>query len=257
MRHLQIAETDSQVIANDYLTVYSMENNEKVYIKKPQPLPEFVDLGLPSGNLWARHNLGAVNEWDYGKYFQFGALEGFYGDDEEVKNHLGWATTRFTNGSTSFNNTYYDNNKNTWFDNYVLRPEFDAAFVLTEGEGRIPTDEEYAELIQNTNGQIWNNYENSGINGVKFINKTDDKKFIFVPFSGKWTISVSSGEKYCANENTGTSFQERNLPLNTSGTLINRMYCGMLYMSNSGSWSTNTQDIMSRSCAIRPVKHVQ
>ncbi len=30
---------------------------------------EYVDLGLPSGTLWAKHNYGAITEWDYGYYF--------------------------------------------------------------------------------------------------------------------------------------------------------------------------------------------
>jgi hypothetical protein len=33
---------------------------------------ECVDLGLPSGTLWAKCNLGANSEIDYGNYYQFG-----------------------------------------------------------------------------------------------------------------------------------------------------------------------------------------
>lgn len=31
----------------------------------------YVDLGLPSGTLWATMNVGAKNPSDYGKYFQY------------------------------------------------------------------------------------------------------------------------------------------------------------------------------------------
>ena len=34
---------------------------------------EYVDLGLPSGLKWAKYNLGAENETDYGDYFMWGS----------------------------------------------------------------------------------------------------------------------------------------------------------------------------------------
>ncbi len=35
---------------------------------------EYVDLGLPSGTLWAKYNVGAVTEVDYGKYYAWGEI---------------------------------------------------------------------------------------------------------------------------------------------------------------------------------------
>ena len=37
---------------------------------------DFVDMGLPSGRLWAKRNLGALKETDYGSYFSWGNLTG-------------------------------------------------------------------------------------------------------------------------------------------------------------------------------------
>ena len=34
-------------------------------------ISDYVDLGLPSGTLWCRHNYGADEEYDYGEYFKF------------------------------------------------------------------------------------------------------------------------------------------------------------------------------------------
>ena len=36
---------------------------------------ESVDLGLPSGTLWARYNVGATSETDYGDLFAWGATD--------------------------------------------------------------------------------------------------------------------------------------------------------------------------------------
>ena len=39
-------------------------------------LPMFEDLGLTSGTLWMKYNIGARTETDYGLYFQRGATVG-------------------------------------------------------------------------------------------------------------------------------------------------------------------------------------
>ena len=36
-----------------------------------------IDLGLPSGRLWADRNVGAESETDYGLYFQWGDVVGY------------------------------------------------------------------------------------------------------------------------------------------------------------------------------------
>ena len=38
---------------------------------------EYVDLGLPSGTKWAKNNVGANSETDYGLYFAFGETNGY------------------------------------------------------------------------------------------------------------------------------------------------------------------------------------
>lgn len=41
---------------------------------------EYVDLGLPSGTLWAKCNLGAEKETDFGKFYQWADTQGYDGD---------------------------------------------------------------------------------------------------------------------------------------------------------------------------------
>ena len=41
---------------------------------------EYVDLGLPSGLKWAKCNIGAEKESDYGLYFQWGDVVGYRSD---------------------------------------------------------------------------------------------------------------------------------------------------------------------------------
>ena len=43
---------------------------------------EYVDLGLPSGTMWATCNVGASKPEDEGLLFQFGRVDGYkYGDN--------------------------------------------------------------------------------------------------------------------------------------------------------------------------------
>lgn len=112
---------------------------------------EYVDLGLPSGLLWAKCNLGAVNEYDYGDYYQWGAINP--GDN-------------YWNGTT------------------VLDSAHDAVAQKIGNGWRMPTSAELSELINNTNKEWVNDYNGTGINGKKFINRTDSTKYIFVPAAG-------------------------------------------------------------------------
>ena len=47
---------------------------------------DYVDLGLPSGTLWATCNVGAERSSDYGLYFQWGDTKG-YAKDYIEKSH--------------------------------------------------------------------------------------------------------------------------------------------------------------------------
>ena len=60
---------------------------------------EYVDLGLPSGLKWAKHNIGAETETDYGDYFMWGSTT----PNTTLK--CNWAHDLFNNGSTSYNKT--------------------------------------------------------------------------------------------------------------------------------------------------------
>ena len=44
---------------------------------------EFVDLGLPSGTLWATCNVGATSPEQRGLYFAWGETEGYSADQVE------------------------------------------------------------------------------------------------------------------------------------------------------------------------------
>lgn len=171
--------------------------------------PEYVDLGLPSGNLWATCNLGAETETDYGLYFQWGDTKGYKGacvesesDGNDDMHYFDWSKYKFNTqeGLTKYNNI---DNKT------VLDVEDDAVVVVLGGDWRMPTSEEFLELIDNTdpgdgaNQYGWvTNYNGTGINGILRKSKTNGNTIFFSACGGcreNSSYSVGNGGNYWSN----------------------------------------------------------
>ena len=140
---------------------------------------EYVDLGLPSGLKWAKCNVGATSETDYGDYFQWGSTEPNTADE------CNWADAPFNNGSDSYNKGYFTTHKSEWLDSKDnLKPEFDAARAIMGGDWRMPTETDFNELLNGTTNEWIFNYNDTGVSGRKFTSKTDTSKYIFIPAAG-------------------------------------------------------------------------
>ena len=143
----------------------------------------FVDLGLPSGLKWAKCNLGAETETDYGNYYMWGATE------PSTAEECNWANTPFNNGSDSYNEEYFTTHKSEWLDdNNNLKPEFDVAYKATNGMGRMPTRGEIQELLSGTTNEWIHDYKGTGVNGRKFTGSNGNS--IFIPAAG-WCCNGS------------------------------------------------------------------
>ena len=117
---------------------------------------EFVDLGLPSGTLWAKCNIGAESETDYGNYYMYGKGDRQY------------------NGSDSA----YTGTENP------LDPTKDTATVILGAPWHMPTKEQFQELIANTTYSWQTNFNGSGINGGKFT--AANGNYVFFSAAGYW-----------------------------------------------------------------------
>ena len=132
---------------------------------------EYVDLGLPSGTLWAKCNLGAEKETDSGLYFAWGETKGHKDPSGEKK--FTWNDYKFGDYE---NLTKYNSDEKE-----VLELEDDAAHVNMGGNWRMPTNDDFKELVENTVNE-W--AEVDGVKGRKFINKNDKSKWVFLPAAG-------------------------------------------------------------------------
>ena len=145
---------------------------------------DYVDLGLPSGTLWATCNVGASKPSDYGLYFQWGDTVGYTADqvgkgDGKKKFASDWSDYKW---GKSPNFTKYTTTGAT------LDFEDDAAHVHMGGSWHMPTPDQIQELLDNTTS-TWTTQE--GVSGRLFTSKMDGSKSIFIPAAGyAWDGSV-------------------------------------------------------------------
>ena len=166
---------------------------------------EYVDLGLPSGTLWATCNVGASSPEEYGDYFAWG--------ETEPKSDYSWSTYKWGiayNQLTKYCN-YSEYGKNGFTDNKTsLDLADDAAHVNWGNEWCMPTGVQLVELFENTNVTLATNYNGTGVSGYKFTNKRDVSKFIFLPFSG-----YRDGTLLCEEGSSGYYWSNTIIPNDT------------------------------------------
>jgi hypothetical protein len=136
---------------------------------------EYVDLGLPSGTLWATCNVGANSPEEYGDYFAWG--------ETQPKDVYDWSTYKYCNGSISTLTKYCDNpdcGYNGFTDNLTtLLPEDDAAAVNWGDNWRMPSKADFEELYNNTT-MTWT--QQNGVNGRLFTSSNGNS--LFLPAAG-------------------------------------------------------------------------
>ena len=131
----------------------------------------YVDLGLPSGNLWAECNLGASSPEAYGDYYAWGEVEPK--QEYTYPNHK-W----YKEGAPSLGFTKYNNE-----DGKLSLEDEDDAVIQKLGNGwRTPTLADFRELTN----QKYTTIEKTTLNGVAGyqITSKKNKKSIFIPFAG-------------------------------------------------------------------------
>ena len=165
---------------------------------------DYVDLGLPSGLLWATCNVGAYTPEEYGDYFAWG--------ETQPKDTYNWSTYQYCMGSSSTLTKYCSNSSygyNGFTDDLpTLLPEDDAATANWGPDWRMPTKEEWQELYSNTT-VTWTTQ--NGVNGRLFTAANGNS--LFLPAAGYrddsdlnyagswglyWSSSLNAGSPYGA-----------------------------------------------------------
>lgn len=128
--------------------------------------PHMIDLGLPSGTLWACCNVGASAPEEYGNYYAWG--------ETQPKSVYDWDTYQFYNSNTGYVNIGSD----------IAGTSYDAATANWGAPWRMPSSAHIKELLNNTTS-TWT-YEN-GVRGWKFTGSNGGT--VFLPAAGRRWVS--------------------------------------------------------------------
>ena len=151
--------------------------NEEPHIIDVDEEYEYVDLGLPSGTLWATCNVGAKSPEESGSYFAWG--------ENAPKKYYSWSNYQYGDCVDGFFQlTKYCTDPNWGLHGFVdslvvLEPMDDAARANRNSDWRIPTGEEWEELYQKTE------FEWTTVNGIEGRLLTSwNGNSIFLPATG-------------------------------------------------------------------------
>ncbi len=191
-------------------TTSAKTTTDKIPADKTPEGVEAVDLGLPSGTLWASRNVGAATDDRAGIYVAWG--------ETTPNNSYSWTAYKFCKGKgdklTKYNN---DTSYGVIDKKHRLVSADDAARTNWGGKWRMPTEKDVKELIAGTKFRAMTS--ENGINGVLLTSKVNGNS-IFLPAGGYrdewasepagsagyyWTASV---EASCAGDQAITIFMD-------------------------------------------------
>ena len=167
---------DTKYYYRTYVSITSLPNDyygetQSFTTKKLTESDKVVDLGLPSGTLWATMNIGANSIEDYGDYFAWGE----------------------TTPKTSF---YWENYTGKDITSDELPADRDAATANLGSDWRMPSLAQIKELISECN---WQEFTLNGING-RLATSKHNSNFIFFPAAGiriDTRLVHAAGRGYC------------------------------------------------------------
>lgn len=162
--------------AEDHLIIRSNADDNPVWIIRlkaaHQPEPKYVDLGLPSGTLWATMNVGASCPEEFGDYYAWG--------ETETKDYY-----------------YYDNYTDPGLTD-ISGTNYDVAHVKWGGNWCMPSEDDFNELIS------YCTWERSTRNGVAGFNvRGSNGNVIFMPDCGEYSPSYFGGTYYWSSSDYG------------------------------------------------------
>ena len=161
-----MAATRAVVYTSDgQLHPFEVETIDSIGFVQDWTFQKYVDLGLTSGTLWARCNLGAFNPEESGGYFSWG--------ETSPKEEYSWSTYKYGTSTSSYSKYNATDNLKT------LESSDDAATAVWGEAWCIPTVEQMQELIAEC---TWTWIVRNGVNGMLVTGKNGNS--IFLPAAG-------------------------------------------------------------------------
>lgn len=184
---------------------------------------EWVDLGLPSGTLWATCNVGANSPEEYGDYFAWG--------ETKVKADYSWSTYKYCDESAGVLTKYCHQSNYGLVDGKTeLDPEDDAAIANWGSDWQMPNNAQWEELLNKDRiTRTWTTRNN--VNGYLFTSKSNGNS-IFIPAAGARVGDSSSSsnvgsDAYCWSSSLYTDISFYAFYYCDSYMLTNQRYLGL------------------------------
>ncbi len=187
---------------------------------------DYVDLGLPSGTLWAKCNIGATEAEEYGDYFRWGMTEPqyteivpYFDSDYSIYNTSGGLTE--------------------------LKPEHDAAYVQWGSDWRMPSKDQFNELIDSRYTTCTRTTYNN-VYGLLIVSKVEGYvgNSIFLP-AGGYGYNTTTSYYFSSNGDFG-GYYTRTLYSDSKGYALNYMKSYQQSCSGRDRW---------QAMSIRPVRN--
>ena len=171
--------------------------------------------------MWAKCNIGATSETDYGIYFQWGETNGISGSlvGKYSDENYSWASYTHCNGTKNtltkyYTSTSYGENP----DNITtLEPVDDAATQIMGGNWRMPTPTEYQTLYNET---LWVWCPGGNV-GIKKTDESGNESIEYIAYPPGYFVFKTESVK--DKKQTGTFTKDKNNNLTgytaTSGTV--------------------------------------
>ena len=144
---------------------------------------DYIDLGLPSGTLWATTNVGASSPEDYGDYVSWGETRGH----KSGKTMWSWGGYRYCYNASSKKLTKYCTDYHYGYNGFTdnkteLDPSDDAAYVNWGAAWRTPSIEQLDELVNSSYTTVaWTTQNN--VQGLTITSNSNGNS-IFLPAAG-------------------------------------------------------------------------
>lgn len=180
---------------------YSLSAASGKYVSHSISL-NYVDFGLPSGTKWAKGNIVSDGkggykigaETDFGAYFSWGNVTPHFPSSQswgsKFDGNYDWGSSNTGSpyaGSAGASISYTSQHKGR---DYTANTTNDAARACLGGSWQVPTATQFQELYDNTDNE-WTTI--SGVDGCKFMKKTDHSVYVFFPAAGYGYMDTLQG----------------------------------------------------------------
>ena len=197
-----------------------------------------IDLGLPSGTLWADRNIGATDIYDGGKLFQWGdptpydIPEHTNGTITEGQKMFRWKDYKWNPSGDGSTFTKYNNTDRKT----TLDPEDDAARVNMGHKWKMPTQEQVAELFKGTTQELYAKLTDNS-DPVKVAEAEYDRMGVFVQWTyiDGHTKDEASGKlayMVLTSKTNGNSLVVPSSVYTSSGNVTSVGYGGFFWLSS-------------------------